>query len=81
MLMRDRLLAIYREAGAYAYFGESLTTLEHSLQTALFAQVANASNSLVLAALLRDLGHLIEPASADLSAWAEDARSRYFSRQ
>src|SRR5580698_7424199 len=74
MLMRDRLSAIYSAAGAYAYFGESVTTLEHSLQTAHFAQMANASNSLVLAALLHDLGHLIEPAAADLGDWAEDAR-------
>jgi phosphonate degradation associated HDIG domain protein len=74
MNMRDTLFAIYSEAGAQAYFGESVTTLQHSLQTAHFARLANASNALLLAALLHDIGHLLDSAPSDLDDWAEDAR-------
>jgi hypothetical protein len=42
MNVRHTLLAIYSEVGAYAYFGESVTTLEHSLQAAHFARLALA---------------------------------------
>jgi phosphonate degradation associated HDIG domain protein len=73
MNLRDKLSAIYSEAGAHAYFGEPVTTLEHSLQTAYFARLANASDALVIAALLHDIGHLIESAPADLADWATDA--------
>jgi predicted HD phosphohydrolase len=38
-----------------------VTTIEHSLQAAHFAQASNASDALVIAALLHDIGHLIEP--------------------
>jgi predicted HD phosphohydrolase len=73
MPLREKLLGIYSEAGAHAYFGESVTTLEHSQQTAHFARLANASNALVLAALLHDIGHLIESAPK-FDDWAVDAR-------
>jgi phosphonate degradation associated HDIG domain protein len=74
MRLREKLLAIYSVAGAHTYYGESVTTLEHSLQTAHFARLANASDALVLAALLHDIGHLIDSAPADLNDWAQDAR-------
>jgi phosphonate degradation associated HDIG domain protein len=74
MPLHDSLSAIYREAGAHMYFGESVTTLEHSLQTAHFARLANASDALILAALLHDIGHLIDFAPPDLGDWAKDAR-------
>jgi phosphonate degradation associated HDIG domain protein len=74
MKLRDKLLAVYSEAGAHAYFGEAVTTLQHSLQTAHFAALANASKPLVLGALLHDIGHLIDSAPASLEDWANDAR-------
>src|SRR5579862_6548922 len=74
MQLCEKLLTIYTAAGAHAYFGESVTTLEHSLQTAHYARLANASNALILAALLHDIGHLIESAPADFADWALDAR-------
>jgi [1-hydroxy-2-(trimethylamino)ethyl]phosphonate dioxygenase len=74
MHLSDSLSAIYSEAGAHAYFGESVTTLEHSLQTAHFARLANASDALVLAALLHDIGHLIDSAPPDFTDWCKDAR-------
>ena len=72
--VRGELLSLYAEAGAHAYFGESVTTLEHSLQAAHFARQENASDALVLAALLHDIGHLIGSAPTDFGEWHEDAR-------
>ncbi|MGA7712010.1 MAG: HD domain-containing protein [Rhizomicrobium sp.] len=69
----DEILAIYDEAGATAYFGEKLSVTEHSLQTAHLAQNAKAPNSLVIAALLHDIGHLVEPAPAEIAEWKTDA--------
>jgi phosphonate degradation associated HDIG domain protein len=74
MTLTERLLSIYSGRGAGAYFGESVTTLEHSLQAAHFALAANAPDALVIAALLHDIGHLIEPAAEDIADWQTDRR-------
>jgi phosphonate degradation associated HDIG domain protein len=47
------------------YFGEQVTQLEHALQCASAAQQANAGNTLVAAALLHDVGHLLGSQSAE----------------
>ena len=74
MTLSDQLLSIYSSRGADTYFGEAMTTLEHSLQAAYFAQACDAADALVIAALLHDIGHLIEPASDDIAEWKSDAR-------
>ncbi|HEY2464912.1 MAG TPA: HD domain-containing protein [Steroidobacteraceae bacterium] len=74
MTLTAQLWAIYSSRGARAYFGEIVTTLEHSLQAACFAQESNAANSLVVAALLHDIGHLIDSAPPDFAQWQTDAR-------
>ena len=68
------LLALYGGRGAAAYFGEAVTVTEHSLQAAHFAQRAGAPDGLVIAALLHDIGHLIEPVPGDIADWKTDAR-------
>lgn len=55
----DRILGVLHDGGASAYFGESVTQLDHALQTAALAEAANASTALVVAALLHDVGHLL----------------------
>jgi len=40
-------------------YDESVTQLEHSIQTAMLAKKFNAKSSLVAASLLHDIGHLI----------------------
>ena len=69
----DEIFAIYRGHGAGNYFGEAVTVTEHSLQAAHFAQSCDAPDSLIIAALLHDIGHLIEPAPADIAEWKTDA--------
>jgi gamma-butyrobetaine dioxygenase len=51
-------------AGAREYLGEPVTVLAHLLQAGSLAEAAGAAPALVAAALLHDVGHLLE-ASAD----------------
>jgi gamma-butyrobetaine dioxygenase len=55
------LLALLAELGSDRYGGEAVTQLTHALQCATFAQQSGASDSLVAAALLHDIGHLVNP--------------------
>ena len=73
MTILDDLLAIYERRGAEAYFGECVSVTEHALQSAHFAQRASARPGLVIAALLHDVGHLIEPAADEINDWTDDA--------
>jgi phosphonate degradation associated HDIG domain protein len=68
------ILALFAARGADSYFGEAVSTTQHALQAAYFAQRAGASESLVLAALLHDIGHLIDAAPDDLREWTTDSR-------
>lgn len=52
------LIATLESMGAVSY-GEQLSMLEHSLQTAQLAQQASASDDQIAAALLHDVGHLL----------------------
>ena len=42
------------------HYGEGVTQLEHALQSAVLAQMHDGPSSLVVAALLHDIGHLHE---------------------
>jgi phosphonate degradation associated HDIG domain protein len=68
------ILALYGARGAAAYFGERVSMTEHSLQAAHFARAQGASEALVLAALLHDIGHLLEAVPDALEEWTSDAR-------
>lgn len=50
---------LFARKGGRAYDGEPVTQLEHALQTAARAEDSGASPALVTAALLHDLGHLL----------------------
>ena len=51
--------ALFDTWGALAYSGESVSQLEHALQSGALAQQEGASDELVAAAFLHDLGHLL----------------------
>ncbi len=51
---------LYEQRGSGEYFGESVTQVEHALQTAQLARAAGADEETVLASLLHDIGHLLE---------------------
>ncbi len=73
MNLTDEILAVFERRGSEAYFGECVSTTEHSLQAAYFAQAAAAPPGLIVAALLHDIGHLVEEVPSDLADWTEDA--------
>ena len=74
MTIGEELSAIYERSGTALYFGEPVTVTEHCLQAAHFARAAAASDALVLAALLHDIGHLIDEAPDDIGEWTSDAQ-------
>ena len=65
----DRL---YATQGKLNY-GEGVTQIEHALQCAALAEADGAAPSLVVAALLHDVGHLFE-AEADVASFEVDNR-------
>jgi phosphonate degradation associated HDIG domain protein len=50
---------LFARKGGRAYDGEPVTQLEHALQTAALAESAGAPPAIVTAALLHDLGHML----------------------
>lgn len=70
----DGLRALLRSRGLQRYTGEPVSHLEHALQCADLAQRAGASKALVVAALLHDVGHLIEGAAGTPSLEGIDDR-------
>jgi [1-hydroxy-2-(trimethylamino)ethyl]phosphonate dioxygenase len=69
----DEILALFARRGADAYFGESVSMTEHALQAAYFAHSEGAPPALILAALLHDIGHLVEEVPNDIADWTADA--------
>jgi hypothetical protein len=55
----DYIINLFLEKGGDLYGGEAVTQLEHGLQAAHFATLAAASDELITAALLHDIGHLL----------------------
>lgn len=56
----DQIVRIYRTEGAARYGMEAVDQEQHALQCAQLAEEAGAPPALVAAALLHDLGHLLE---------------------
>jgi [1-hydroxy-2-(trimethylamino)ethyl]phosphonate dioxygenase len=74
MKVFDEIAELFNRHGGGAYFGEAVTQLEHALQAAHFAAEDNAPDELVLAALLHDVGHLLQAVPDDIADWHTDAR-------
>ncbi|MGD0492357.1 MAG: HD domain-containing protein [Steroidobacteraceae bacterium] len=73
MAVIDEIFALYERHGSEAYFGERVSMTEHGLQAAHFAREAGAPPALIVAALLHDVGHLVEDVAKDLADWTTDA--------
>ena len=54
----DYTLELFQTRGGAAYLGEAISQREHALQTSNLAVCGQASDALVAAALLHDVGHL-----------------------
>jgi len=70
----ERITTLFQERGAEQYFGEPVSQLEHALQAADLAVAYCASDALVVAALLHDIGHLVHGHGESIAAAGVDAR-------
>lgn len=70
----ERLFTRY---GGIAYEGEGVTQLEHALQCAQHAEADAADEALITAALVHDLGHLLNRLGGTPSARAIDDRHQF----
>ena len=56
----NQIMELLETAGQSAYFGEPVTQLEHALQCAQLARDSGSDAEMIIAALLHDIGHLVE---------------------
>lgn len=59
-LVADEVLRLLESSRETGYYGEPVTQLEHALQAAQLAAEAGADEETIIAALLHDIGHLLE---------------------
>jgi len=79
MALRIRdLEKLFADHGHIAYDGEGVTQLEHALQSAQLAEQEEAGDGLVAAALLHDIGHLLNLQGETPSARGVDDQHQYF---
>jgi predicted HD phosphohydrolase len=70
MLTLEDIGLLFARHGSAQYSGEPVSQLEHALQTAYLAEQSDASDELVTACLLHDLGHLLYFAAPTLPSVA-----------
>jgi [1-hydroxy-2-(trimethylamino)ethyl]phosphonate dioxygenase len=70
----DEIFQIFENRGDEAYFGEPVSQKEHALQSAHQAEEEGATQSLIVAALLHDIGHLLHGEGEDIADRGVDAR-------
>jgi len=68
----NSIFALFDRLGGHTY-GEAVTQLDHALQTAHHARAAGEPDALVAAALLHDIGHLLQKQGADAADRGVDA--------
>lgn len=72
------LTDLFTRLGALRY-GEDVTQMEHAVQTAHHAKLDGASPELVAAALLHDVGHMMQKAGEDAADKGIDTRHEHIS--
>ena len=64
----DEIGELFERNGRSLYGGEDVTQLEHALQAAMLAEAEGSETSLIVAALLHDIGHLLHDLPEDAPA-------------
>lgn len=70
----DDIVALLTTKGARQYGGEPVSQLAHALQCATLAEASGAPSPLIAAALLHDVGHLLDDGDEGLARDGLDAR-------
>ena len=78
MLTLEDIELLFSRQGNAQYSGEPVTQLEHALQTAHLAEQSDASDELVTACLLHDLGHLLNEQGETPTLRGVDDTHQYF---
>lgn len=68
---------LFAAKGSRMYAGEPVTQLQHALQSAQLAEQSGADESLVVAALLHDLGHMVNDQGETPTLRGIDDRHEY----
>ena len=74
MSIVDEIMDLFARRGEAAYHGEAVSQTEHALQAAELAELEGAPDQLVVAALLHDVGHLLDGQDEDLANRGVDGR-------
>lgn len=61
----DKIITLLNQRGHSEYGGEAVTQLEHALQCATLAKQNGASDALITASLLHDIGHILHDLPED----------------
>ena len=69
---------VFAEHGHLGYSGEPVTQLEHALQAAKLAEDEGAGDALITAALLHDLGHMLNLQGETPTARGIDDTHQYY---
>lgn len=70
----EEVLELLVTHGGESYFGEPVTVLKHCLEAAHFAREANSPPTLIAAALLHDVGHLLHQEGEEVAEHGVDTR-------
>ncbi len=81
MSAADRILEVLETSGAEQYGDEAVSQLQHALQCAHLAECSGAPDSLAVAALLHDFGHLIHKFGEDAAMRGIDDRHETLGRK
>lgn len=76
-LTLDDIEPLFTAKGGRMYAGEPVTQLQHALQSAQLAEQSRASAALVVAALLHDLGHMVNDQGETPTLRGIDDRHEY----
>lgn len=69
----EKMISVFAERGS-RHYGENVSELEQALQAAEFARMYGEPESLVLACLLHDYGHMLHDLGEEIAQQGVDAR-------
>jgi [1-hydroxy-2-(trimethylamino)ethyl]phosphonate dioxygenase len=78
----NTIIRLFNERGHSEYGGEAVTQRQHALQCATLARQNGASDALIIAALLHDIGHILhdlpnESPESGIDDYHEDLAARF----
>ncbi len=82
MSIVDELVELYATKGFETFEGDRITTqTSHGLQTAMIAEREGASAAMIVAALLHDIGRIVNPKDREITDSGGDAKHEEVARK